>query len=400
MRLQAFTTATLIMCAQAALAAAPDLSVQLNLLEAKVTGKHQMNLSLAERVEALEKVVHGQARTGSLVKRVKNLATVTGGSTSANLKTAQTPKLDSADSAPPSVPTAAAEKPAAKAKPHAVTKKSGSPHTAHHKPAAVRPALDQVLRARVEEDIRLGIRHHRAGNVPAAEQCFRRVCEADPANSNGHYNLGVLYEQVGALQSALVHYRAAWESCPNDEEILEAIAAVNRKLEAATAPPGAATTATTALAAPPPQFSYPAGIQPYGAQAAAPAPAPDFTQQPNYQPVYQAGPFHASNPGTPLLQGNAQQADIAGGLDQTTAALSAAGGIQPNGQPLKGNAGTLAAGSARPSHPIRRRLLYTAAAVGIGAASRISTGSGIGNILFSGARRGLGCPTCHWISGF
>lgn len=417
MRRQAFTIATLTLCAQAALAASPDLNVQLNLLEAKVNGKSQPNVSLAERVSALERTVHGQVRSGSLIKRVKDLADVTGGSTRQNFDPPQLPKLDSAldverNPAPRAVSAPKTSSPPAVRKHPGTGTISGSKHPgtlAKQTPrTAPRPTLDPVLKARVEQDIRLGMQHHNAGNIALAVQVFQNVLVTDPGNSNAHFNLGVIYEETGDLTSALHNYRGALLQTPNDPEVLEAIASLERRTGGATQA-AAPQNSTPSIPAPAPDFraqpiaapvSSPYAPSGYAnqlyAQDGQPAALPFVEPAYSAPPSYQAGPFHASNPGTPLLQGNAQQADLSSGADQTSAALAHASGIQPNGVPLRATG----AGAARQAHPIRRRILHTAAVTGLSAVTGVNTGSGLGNALFAGARRGLGCPLCSWISRF
>lgn len=419
MRKQAFTIAALVLCAQAALASSPDLNVQLNLLESKVTGKAQPNLSLAERVADLEKVVHGQVRSGSLVKRVKDLADVTGGSTVQNFKPPELPKVDTSAS------TAEHDTPPAKAVvSHPVTprtvasssrSRASTATTKAHKPTDIstgETAAQSTLKARIENDIRLGMQHHNSGNLVAAKAAFRRALRFDPKNVNAHFNMGVICEETGDLPRALAHYQAAAEHAPKDAEIQDAVLSLQKKL---------GNTAGAASSRP----QYGSNAQPYSDQQSStatasaftyeqqveqdsilPTPAPDFRQSGSYQ----SGPFYAGNPansGTPLLQGQAQQADLAGGAHQNNlgingAPISGIGTVQQhNLPPLSASAGSFNSGAAQNSHPGRRKFLQSAAtAVGLGA---ISIGSGLVRSRTGFGGGGLGvlhCPVCSWLNRF
>lgn len=426
MRKQAFTIAALVLCAQAALASSPDLNVQLNLLESKVTGKAQPNLSLADRVAALEKVVHGQVRTGSLVKRVKDLADVTGGSTVQNFRPPELPKVDTSSTAAtaatepePQAPKSTAPHPVATPRPSAAARaKSSKPLAATNgrpaPPAAGKTAsAPNPLKAHVEDDIRLGMQHHNSGNLTAAKAAFRRALRADPKNVNAHFNMGVICEETGDLQRALAHYQAAAEGAPNDADIQEAVVAVQKKLgNTAGAVPGqygsnAQPFADQSTAATASSFSY---EQPQASQdpyAPAPTPAPDFRQA-----GYQSGPFYAGSPGTnngtPLLQGQAQQADLAASANQNNlginnAPFSGLGAAQQQAvPPLSASSGSLNSGANQNSHPGRRKFLQSAAtAVGM---SAISIGSGLVRSRTGfGGGGGLGvlhCPVCSWLNRF
>lgn len=290
MRKEAFFTAVtaLILVSQSAFASdsagTPDLRGQLNILESKITGNCDPSKPLNERVNKLEEVVHGQAKTGSLVKRIKELHEAAGTTT------------------PPAVADSNTEE------------KQGDEGT--------------VLKGRVEDDIRLGIKHHAEGHTDEAEQAFRRALLADPANVDAHFNIAVLYEENGHLTSAVAHYQAAASAAPGDADLLNAISAVQKKMN--------------------------------------------------------AGVFHAAPPSAPLLQGQAQK-------NSNLIDLEFAAATQAYEKDI--------AKPAKRIHPVRQKVLYTAAVVGLAATANVP-GGGVGNVILGTVRRSFSCPLCHWISRF
>lgn len=268
--------------------AAQDLCGKLNILESKITGSCDPSKPIAERVSNLEQSVHGQVKTGSLVTRISNLHAAVG-------------------SAPPTVPSAAA---------------------------------DTTLKGQIENDIRLGIKHHTEGRADDAEQAFKRALIADPENVDAHFNIGVLYEETGHLQSALLHYQAAAYQAPSDDDLLNAINSVHRKL----------------------------AVQ---------------SEVEATPPTTKAGLFHAAPLSVPLLQGQTQRNNTAIALDLAATPHAS----EKTAKPDKRN------------HPVRQKVLYTAAVVGLAATANIP-GGGIGKVILGTVRRSFSCPLCHWVSRF
>lgn len=298
---QAFLTVVgvLFFSSQVAFASAPDLRGQVNILESQITGSCDSTQPLAARVSKLEEVVHGQARTGSLLKRIKDLHESTG-----------------AAAAPPVVPGTAT----------AGTEKEPS----------------EQLKGRVEADIRLGIKHHAEGRADEAEQAFRRALLADPDNVDAHFNIGVLYEKGGHLTSALAHYQAAANTSPGDADLLNAINSVQRKLN---------------------------------------TPCEEKASQ-----TGAAGLFHAQTISAPLLQGQSQK-------NSNLIDLEFAAATRASEKDLARPAGS------KRIHPVRQKVLYTAAVVGLAATANVP-GGGVGNAILGTVRRSFSCPLCHWISRF
>lgn len=70
-------------------------------------------------------------------------------------------------------------------------------------------------------------------DVAAAYDLFRQAAEADPTMVNAHFNAGWAAEQLGELEKAEQHYRAAYEAQPDNVELLNAYADMLNKNERA-----------------------------------------------------------------------------------------------------------------------------------------------------------------------
>ena len=57
--------------------------------------------------------------------------------------------------------------------------------------------------------IHQGLAHHRAGRLPQAEACYRKILSADPANATALHLLGLLAHQTGHPQSAVALFTRA-----------------------------------------------------------------------------------------------------------------------------------------------------------------------------------------------
>ena len=62
--------------------------------------------------------------------------------------------------------------------------------------------------------IDLGIAHHRAGNLEAAEQHLERALELNPDHPTVHNELGIIYRKTGRFDDARRSYQAALEIYP------------------------------------------------------------------------------------------------------------------------------------------------------------------------------------------
>lgn len=91
--------------------------------------------------------------------------------------------------------------------------------------------------------LREGMQAHNEGNDAKAEHLFKQVVLLQPRNPDGYFNLGAVAEQKGDLAGALMSYRAALNLNPHDNELKEAVNAVEGMLDpSATSPSIAQTT--------------------------------------------------------------------------------------------------------------------------------------------------------------
>ena len=56
--------------------------------------------------------------------------------------------------------------------------------------------------ATIPEALAIAIQHHQGGRLQAAEQIYRRILEADPANAKAYYLLGAACQGLGKLDEA------------------------------------------------------------------------------------------------------------------------------------------------------------------------------------------------------
>ena len=80
---------------------------------------------------------------------------------------------------------------------------------------------EATLKAEAEENsvktlLRCGISKHRSGDNVQAEEYFKEALSIDHENADALFNLGVIAEQKGDLESALRNYQAALKSDPTD----------------------------------------------------------------------------------------------------------------------------------------------------------------------------------------
>ncbi|CAN5701118.1 hypothetical protein BH10CYA1_BH10CYA1_05430 [soil metagenome] len=92
-----------------------------------------------------------------------------------------------------------------------------------------------VMAAKEEEVAKLladGVELWRQKRGPQAIERFEQVLRLDQHNSEAHFNLGVVYESANNLVEASASYHRAAEENPNNRDYQEAVAAVEKKLNA------------------------------------------------------------------------------------------------------------------------------------------------------------------------
>jgi Flp pilus assembly protein TadD len=96
---------------------------------------------------------------------------------------------------------------------------------------AARPSQADQTNDRVKDLLRNAIQKHNQGDANGARQLFRQVLSIDPRNSDANFNLGAMAEDAGDLQAAQGYYKAASLASPGDNDIREAVASVNSKIQ-------------------------------------------------------------------------------------------------------------------------------------------------------------------------
>lgn len=101
---------------------------------------------------------------------------------------------------------------------------------------AVQAAREQEMHDLLQEGAKLW----RARQGPEAVERFEQVLRLDPQNPDAHFSIGVIKEAQGKLKEARDHYVLAAQKNPDNHDYDDAIAAVNRKLQAAPQDPNRA----------------------------------------------------------------------------------------------------------------------------------------------------------------
>jgi tetratricopeptide (TPR) repeat protein len=70
--------------------------------------------------------------------------------------------------------------------------------------------------------LKSGIEKYQAGDELGAENIFKQVIAKDRQNANAYFNLGVICEHRGDLQSALNYYELGSKANPNDQQMAQA----------------------------------------------------------------------------------------------------------------------------------------------------------------------------------
>src|SRR5438477_3284145 len=69
--------------------------------------------------------------------------------------------------------------------------------------------------ASVEDALKIGMEHHRAGRFAEAEQIYRQIIAVEPRNGDAWHYLGVLAHQLGQYPQAEQIYRHLLEIHPS-----------------------------------------------------------------------------------------------------------------------------------------------------------------------------------------
>ncbi|MGH9432284.1 MAG: tetratricopeptide repeat protein, partial [Terriglobia bacterium] len=68
------------------------------------------------------------------------------------------------------------------------------------------------------------------GNTQQAERAFLQAVALNPADSRGHFLLGLLYENTGRTQEALEQYKIGLRTDPSNANALAAVRRLSAKI--------------------------------------------------------------------------------------------------------------------------------------------------------------------------
>lgn len=197
----------------AALAAAD--AARLDSYEKSVFGSVRKSLTEESRLRALETNLFGQIKSGAAKGRLDSIAKMVAPSTKSSTPQYLPPLAAQMDS------SAFAKEPA----PVAVD-------NSHDDDAAPAPVARKAEPTdRVKDLLRQALVKHNQGDRAGAQNTFKQVLSIDPRNSDANFNLGAMAEDAGDLQAAQRFYRTAAGSNPSDNEIQDALASVDGKLQ-------------------------------------------------------------------------------------------------------------------------------------------------------------------------
>lgn len=197
--------------APALAAAAPSQATEARLekIENSLLQRTQKGMSDSERLSTLEKRVFGSEKSGTVSERLAGLdsAMTTARTASSLLAPPMAPRLDTSQWSK-----------VEEVKPQALSNYD-DPDTATPNDAAtamLKRATDMYSR----------------GETAEAERMFKKVLTLDSRNADAHYNLGAIAESRGDTAQALSEYRIASQINPDDQELKDAVAQIERKQNA------------------------------------------------------------------------------------------------------------------------------------------------------------------------
>lgn len=197
--------------APALAASAPSQAneARLEKIENNILQRTQKGMSDSERLSTLEKRVFGSEKSGTVSERLAGLdsAMTAARTASSLLAPPMAPRLDTSQWSK-----------VEEAKPQALSNYD-DPDTATPNDAAtamLKRATDMYSR----------------GETAEAERMFKKVLTLDSRNADAHYNLGAIAESRGDTAQALSEYRIASQINPDDQELKDAVAQIERKQNA------------------------------------------------------------------------------------------------------------------------------------------------------------------------
>ncbi len=192
---------------------------QLDEYERMLVGKTSPNSPVTARVDALERGLFGNSRTGSMSERLRAIQQMLVGSSAAVTSTANT--------AAPAVSTPVLSK--------ANPQRTGTPAMAKDSRATATivntsNSGNDYSADRTKELLKQAVIAHSKGDLSEATRLFEQVLSLDSKNTDANYNLGTMSEDRGDLDAALHYYRSAAASSPDDSDIRNTLASVERRI--------------------------------------------------------------------------------------------------------------------------------------------------------------------------
>lgn len=179
--------------------------------ETVVFGEEHSKQSTDKRLQELEKSLFGKVSHGSTTSRLDSISKLVQGKTSSQYLPPVPPMMDRSQfmkepQAPPQRQETAAAPQYDEAPPSA-----GSSE-------------------RVTGMLREAMKLYSEGKLVDAERVYQSVLAIDFRNPDANFNLGAIAEDRGDLKAAAGFYRTASKSNPDDDEVKDALAAVEQKL--------------------------------------------------------------------------------------------------------------------------------------------------------------------------
>lgn len=195
-------------------------SDRLGQYETVVFGEEHSKQSTEKRLQELEKSLFGKVSRGTTASRLDSISKLVQGKTSSEYLPPVPPILDRSQ----------------------FMKEPQAPPQRRETAAA--PQYDEAPPSagsseRVTGMLREAMKLYSEGKLVDAERVYQSVLAIDFRNPDANFNLGAIAEDRGDLKAAAGFYRTASKSNPDDDEVKDALAAVEQKLrksQTATAP--------------------------------------------------------------------------------------------------------------------------------------------------------------------
>ncbi len=209
-----------------ALTAATAVSdaASLEAYEKSLYGYAKPQQSTENRLSALETSIFGAVQKGDESARLKAVGEALDKNKVDYLLPPLAPKLDVDNT----MPSGSSYKPDYKpVSPNAYASSNRPPVDNGYNQTGGATTISETTRQTLQQATLLYSQH----KVPEAEGLFKQVLLSDPRNADAYYNLGVIAEGRGDLQSALHNYQRAASLDPGDSELARAVASLQNRVD-------------------------------------------------------------------------------------------------------------------------------------------------------------------------